>query len=209
VGLALAGAAWFPVSNLPFPIEIMMAERFLYLPMAGLALAAAGALPDLALSGRAVRIGGAAVLAALLVALGLRSMVRAADWRDPATLAASAERAYPRSARAEVYAAQQAVGRGDVRGAAAAYQRAIAIWPGLALWYADLAPLLHELGDLEGAMAAARHATELAPDDPVGWYNLGVELESAGRLREARETFCTGAAHAPDDVPLREACPAP
>ena len=82
-GLAWIAIAYAPVANLLFPIQVLIAERTLYLPSAGLAIALGAALRGL--TGRWL----AAVVALLVVLGGLRSAFRVGVWRDDraATLA--------------------------------------------------------------------------------------------------------------------------
>jgi protein O-mannosyl-transferase len=75
------GIALLPTSNLLFPIGALMAERFLYLPSVGFALALAAAADRIRPRRFAV---GAAVLLALLYAG--RTLARNLDWRDDLTL---------------------------------------------------------------------------------------------------------------------------
>jgi len=83
LGLAWIAIAYAPVANLLFPIQILIAERTLYLPSAGLALALGAAMRGL--TGRWL----AAVATLLLVLGGVRSAFRVGAWRDDraATLA--------------------------------------------------------------------------------------------------------------------------
>jgi len=96
-GLAWAGLMFLPVSNLLVPIGSIMGERFMYLPMTGLAatlavglLAAARRMPGARV---AVWLGPALVL----VALTGRTLARNHDWRDERALWESARRVSPRS----------------------------------------------------------------------------------------------------------------
>src|SRR5207244_3252347 len=66
----------FPVSNLVVPVGVLLAERALYLPSAGLVLAAGAWLKDLETRRRAV------VLSLLVVAGGVRTALRVPVWRD-------------------------------------------------------------------------------------------------------------------------------
>lgn len=82
-GLGWVAIAYSPVANLLFPIGVLIAERTLYLPSAGLALAVGGALRHL--QGRSL-----AIVTALLVVLGgARTVERIPVWRDNAHAAAS------------------------------------------------------------------------------------------------------------------------
>ena len=82
-GLGWIAIAYSPVANLLFPIGVLIAERTLYLPSAGLALAVGGALRTL--QGRSLAL----VAAALFVLGGARTAWRIPAWRDNAHATAS------------------------------------------------------------------------------------------------------------------------
>jgi tetratricopeptide (TPR) repeat protein len=111
--VAALGLGWFlltllPVSNL-LPIPIPAAERFLYLPLCGIALAAAalyGRVADQASPGGRRKLGFGA--AGLLAACAVVTNVRHGDWRDNRTLWLATVAVNPRSC-----GAQSAVG-GDL-----------------------------------------------------------------------------------------------
>ncbi len=96
-GLGWAAVMNLPTSNLLVRIGAAMAERFLYLPLTGVALAAAWVLWRIATElGR--RGFPAWVLPGLcLAALGVRTWMRNADWRDSRSLWVSAVQECPRS----------------------------------------------------------------------------------------------------------------
>ncbi|HYL70553.1 MAG TPA: hypothetical protein VEY89_04545, partial [Candidatus Dormibacteraeota bacterium] len=75
-GLGWIALALLPVANLLFPVGVLVAERTLYLPSVGLALAAGAALKDLA--GR--RLLWAAAL--IVLAGGVRTVARVPVWHD-------------------------------------------------------------------------------------------------------------------------------
>jgi protein O-mannosyl-transferase len=85
-----------PVSNLLFPIGTIMAERFLYLPAAGLAVCVV-----LVVYSVGQRVGSRALAPAMLclivATLGIRTWVRNLDWRDDITLWTSAAHVMPDS----------------------------------------------------------------------------------------------------------------
>jgi len=102
-GLGWFGLALLPVSNL-VPIPVPAAERFLYLPLAGVALAAAagvGFLADAAGASRWRRglgvAAGVAVLGGWIAIVNLRH----ADWRDDEALWRATARVNPRSCGAQ------------------------------------------------------------------------------------------------------------
>jgi hypothetical protein len=75
-GLGWIGIALLPVANLFFPIGVLVAERALYLPSAGLALAAGAWLPEVAPRRWPL------ILGVLVVAGGVRAALRVPVWRD-------------------------------------------------------------------------------------------------------------------------------
>jgi protein O-mannosyl-transferase len=88
------GVALLPVSNLVFLIGATMAERFLYLPSIGFAIAAAALLERL---NSRVRVEYAAL--AILLLLAGRTFARNRAWEDNLTLARTDVANAPRSAR--------------------------------------------------------------------------------------------------------------
>jgi hypothetical protein len=75
-GLGWVAIAFLPVANLLFPIGVLLAERTLYLPSAGLALAAGAALARL--DPTRFRV----VLGVLVLAGAVRTVTRVPVWRD-------------------------------------------------------------------------------------------------------------------------------
>jgi len=93
-GIAFFFVALLPTSNLLLPIGAIMAERFLYLPSVGFCAAIAVALATVGATGITWR-GAVSLLA--LGALGIRTYMRNADWRDESALWRSAVAAAPNS----------------------------------------------------------------------------------------------------------------
>jgi hypothetical protein len=89
--------AWMaPVSNVLFPIGSIMAERFLYVPLLGMAACVVAAVYGLA--GRFDKPAYAPVLLGVLaLALAARTWVRNADWKDDLSIAAASVEASPGS----------------------------------------------------------------------------------------------------------------
>jgi hypothetical protein len=90
-GLGWIGVAFLPVANLLYPAGFYVAERTLYLPSAGVVLAAAGGLARLP----STRLWP--IVALLAVAGGVRTALRVPVWRDDAAVTASVLDDSPRS----------------------------------------------------------------------------------------------------------------
>jgi len=93
-GLGWVGIAFLPVANLLFPTGVLVAERTLYLPSAGLALALG------AWWGRLDRPRLGLLLGVVVVAGGLRSALRVPAWRDNHAVAMTLLEDAPASYRA-------------------------------------------------------------------------------------------------------------
>ncbi|HVH10153.1 MAG TPA: hypothetical protein VM736_10175 [Gemmatimonadales bacterium] len=82
-GLGWIGVAFLPVANLVFPVGFYLAERTLYLPSAGLVLAAAATLAHWP------RERLRPVVAALCVLAGVRAALRVPTWHDDSAVTLS------------------------------------------------------------------------------------------------------------------------
>jgi Flp pilus assembly protein TadD len=87
---------------------------------------------------------------------------------------------------------------GEPARARAAYERALALQPGLSEAMNDLGALLAQAGDLEGAVARFRAALAATPDYPDALNNLGYALLVMGRDAEARGLYEKALALRPD-----------
>lgn len=92
-GLGWIAVAFLPVANLLFPTGVLMAERTLYLPSVGLALALGAALSRLSPDRLRLAVG------VLAVAGGIRSALRVPVWRDDVSVTMSMLEDSPRSYR--------------------------------------------------------------------------------------------------------------
>jgi protein O-mannosyl-transferase len=136
MGLAWIGVALLPVANLLFPVGILVADRTLYLPSVGLAVAAGAWLCPLERRRLAV------VTAAIVVAGGLRTALRVPVWRDDAAVTTSILDDAPGSYRGPARTAGLLQSSGAPRRALDAYQTAVRIYdrdPTLFIGAADAA----------------------------------------------------------------------
>lgn len=119
------GAAWFivallPAANLLLPMRTVLAERFAYVPLCGVALAAAAVLRRLP---RGWRI---AVTTLLIVPLGVRTWQRATDFAAPRALYEATLHSWPRSSAAWMGLAELERERGAFDVAATGFDAAAA-----------------------------------------------------------------------------------
>lgn len=202
-GLLLAGAAfalpWLPVSSLLEPALSIFSERNLYVPSLG-ACIAAGTLVEAATAkwGRR-RIAAAAVgVAAALMAAA--TWARAAAFKDPLTLFATAAGNCPRSARARMLHGLSLEEAGRMEEAVRAYEAALDIAPEYAAARAELARALGRLGRRD---EAARQARAARASVQPGWVEtrlaVAAALREAGLAGEANEEMARLRREHPDD----------
>jgi tetratricopeptide (TPR) repeat protein len=126
----LAGAiylAGFAVTaNLLLPTGTIMGERLAYLPSAGLCLIAA--LVWVRLEKVQHRLAWA-VLTMVVIALGVRTMVRNRDWRDNFSLFSADVQAVPGSAKTHFGLGEEYFNRGELQEARAQMQTGFSVFP--------------------------------------------------------------------------------
>jgi tetratricopeptide (TPR) repeat protein len=219
--LSLAAATllvpWLVTSQVIFALPTIFAERLLYLPAAGLAIAI-GRLGEWLLERRAGAIapvggkkkgkGGGAVAAAaaaplpaerwrmaaivvgpLLVGNAVLTWGREAAWRSDRTLFAAAIEAVPRSSRAWNNYGTALLNERQAADAIAPLERAIEILPTWSEPHAQLGVALLEAGRPVAAEERLRKAVQLDPDLPKAVFNLAVFLARAERFAEAAEVL--------------------
>ncbi len=122
-GLGWIAIAYAPVANLLFQIQVLVAERTLYLPSVGLALAVGAAARELA--GRRL----AATAALVFVLGGMRTVLRVPAWRDERTVALALLRDAPRSYFAWQNIGWQYLRAGNFPRALEAFRTSSSIYP--------------------------------------------------------------------------------
>jgi len=161
---AIAALPYLVVSNLIVPAGALFAERFSYLPIAGLCL-----LLPWAFGARWARLDRPAI--GVVIVLGAAMFARSLDWKDDATIFAATARHNPKSPRAPFW-----LGRAD---------DAIANWPEFAAAWHDKGLALAKSGDLSGAERALEEAVRLEPERAQPRVALGLVLHRLGRPEAA------------------------
>lgn len=187
---------FLPASNFIVSIGTIMGERLFYLPSAGLCLlVAAGwdrlrARYPLNLRNRPGRLAfGAAAI--VIVVFALRTIDRNRDWKDDASIFASAIRVVPTNAKAWANLALTKAKRGDTAGALEDYERAMDIYPD----YPERAPYfalgfgmaLAASGRAEEGLRFLHLAAAGKPQAPLMQYNLGLAYLQQGAWRAAEQ----------------------
>lgn len=192
--VVLAVVALLPVLHIvPFPSHTLVADRYLYVPLAGVAAWVALAATGMTGRPRRVLLGLVPLAAVFLV---LATWRRVDDWRDEvrfwlvSTRDASARDPMPVMNLAAVLAREQRcdravdllrplASRSTITGDRAPYQDA----------RLNLVACLSQTGQHGEALAIARDLVQRSPDDPDTLRGLGVAAMSAQRFDEARAAF--------------------
>jgi hypothetical protein len=186
ISLLLAGV--LPLAFvLPF-LQILLAERYLYLPSLGLCIAL-GALVTLAPRARQ-RTFSAGLIVPLLLLGAARRVVRNRDWRDDETLFAATVEAAPNSSKAQAsYAATLALRAEEerkagndersqqlFRQAAGHYERSLAIEPLAGPARAQYGLCRAARGSYESAEAQLREAAGLGSGEALAYlYQVWID----------------------------------
>jgi protein O-mannosyl-transferase len=172
-GLGWIGIAYLPVSNLVVPHGVVVAERLLYLPSVGLALAAGAALD------RLPQRAWATALFALVATGAVRSAVRVPVWRDNRRAALAMIADAPLSYRSWDYLGWEYIWTGHDERALMSFRRAASLYPGDARIHLAAAHMAYDLGRRALADSLLARADSVCPRCPTAYRNQA----SAARLR--------------------------
>lgn len=189
-----------PVSNV-VPLFNPLADRYLYLPAAGFALAVAVLVARMP--------ARATVVAALTAIYAGLIFGRLGDWRNDERLWTETARVEPRSARAQTWLGLLAAQRGDGFEAMTRYTLADELNPRDVSALINAAVLDGQRGDLATAERRLRMAVARRPDKLDGWWNLAIALRMQGREAESEAAARKAAAINPLDPRVRAFAAAP
>jgi hypothetical protein len=204
---AALGLLWFPVailpvSNLLFPIGVLVAERTLYLPSFALAVGVAGAATALSARGLANRVlvAGAAVVLALFA---VRTIERIPEWRSTDSIMIALVRDRPDSFRGQWHLARLARMNNDTTAALQRYRQALMLWPHRQRLVIEAAAFAAQAGQVRMAYDLSRVAVQRWPGDVAGQRLLAGAALDLGDTITARHAIRAGLAIAPRDDVLR------
>lgn len=197
--LALSCVALAPVLGfVPFAHQDIstVAERYAYLALLGPALLVARAWPERA------RAAWWSIAGVLLVALAVRSYAQSAHWRSTDAIFAHTVEVNRRSWIAHTNRGLVMQGRGDLAGAQAEYEAAIAAKPDHARALQNLGILVVQRGRVAEGEALVRRAIEADPRYARPHMNLAAILGNQGRFDEAEASARRAVELAPEDASM-------
>ena len=206
------GIAWFittltPVLNI-YELINPFAERYLYLPVVGIAMAAVAALSavlskDHQQQPKWVRYLAPVLLIGLLIVFGASSVHRNRVWQNNFTLFSDTVKKVPDSPRVHggLGLAYQQMNR--IPDAIKAFQRAIELNPSLVHAHFSLAYAFEQTGRLDDAIAAYERAASLDSGFRDVQYNLAGLYVRRGRLEDALAAYHLHMKARPGDIEAR------
>jgi tetratricopeptide (TPR) repeat protein len=208
-GAGFALLSFALVSNVALPIVTVFAERFLYLPSAGLFVIAAAA--GLALSRRIPAPGVPvsrrippralwAALAVLLLAAAARTWIRGRDYRDDISLYTASVRATPQSLKLRTNLAATLQWAGRYSEAYGQAMEALRLDPSQRPLREVVACALDSLGRREEALAFLQSAVAGDPMDRASRRRLIQMLQLVQRQNEADSIAEAGMREDPSEV---------
>ena len=202
LGLAWFGLVLLPVSNFLIPTGVLLAERVLYLPSVGLAIALAVLCGTVA--ARVPRPAALGVLVVALVALAVRTHVRSRDWMDTNTLMAALERDHPTSVVVVRGQARDAMAEARWEDAARAFDLALQLSPHHYGALTEAGLFWGVVGEWERARRVLEHAILVQPSVPHAYRILARQQLRASRPEDARRTIERARAATGDPAALAE-----
>jgi Flp pilus assembly protein TadD len=198
-GLVFFGGMWFFITLVPvsqiFPHHELMAEHYLYVPLAGVMIMV---LPLLAYVLEKKQKAALGLIILIAVLFGLRTIERNRDWRDGMTLWSGVVAAAPESARGHDNLGTEYVKRKDYQTALKHYQEAVRLRPEHAIFHNNLGRAYGMLGDIKNAEAELRKAVELNPTLAEAMNNLGIVFYQKGDYTTAAWLFALSSNQKPD-----------
>ncbi|HYJ32236.1 MAG TPA: tetratricopeptide repeat protein [Candidatus Binatia bacterium] len=171
IPLALYAATLLPLCYVRLLSGAIVAERFLFVPSAGLALAVAllpGVLPE-----RGAQRGYLAACGAVSLAFLVLLLPRVALWRTDGTLFLSMLRDSPESPHVHAILGGYYYGKRDLPRAIYHYRRAYVLHPSTPDLLLNLGAAEDEMGQSDSAFAHIRLLNRVAPNYGPGLYALG------------------------------------
>ncbi len=205
--LVSLGILWFaitilPVSNLLFSTGVLLAERTLYLPSAGLALVAAGLFSRAAAAPVKVRTMAAAGAMAIGLALFVRTVLRNPSWMSTFVVMQTLNEEHPESWRAFRARALGLERVGEVGAAAEQWDVAVALTPRNYTLLVQAGDFHGRVGDWDRSRSYLLRAIQVAPELANAYQLLANQYLRRGEGRAGHQVALQGLAMAGPDQEL-------
>ena len=172
-------------TNILVTVGFVLAERALYLSVAGAALVVARG--DQLLRQRFPLLRPAFPI--IVVLLALRSATRSHDWSSEMKLFTSGLSVCPSNAKVHYNMAKLWADQGEVEAALLSYREAVRLAPSYEHALNNLGNLEKGRGKLGQAALLLRRATDVAPEFAAAHMNLGIVVQAQEKVEEAEKHY--------------------
>ncbi len=184
--------SWFfvlliPQSNL-YPINIYMAEHWVYLPSIGLFLILAKGLSSV-YRAKPLRIYAIAAAVFLLTFYSILTIRQNNYWRNEIGFYKRTLRYAPDNAKIYFNLGSAHVLKGEIDEAITSFTKAVEINPNFTSAYNNLGQSYRKIGRIDEAIRMYKKAIETDPNHAGAYYNLGIVYRGLGRDEESRAFF--------------------
>lgn len=180
-----------------------MADRYTYIPLIGLFLAAVWIAADLAAGRRHGRVALAGLSSVVLLACMTATRAQVAHWRSSETLFEHTLRVTRDNAIAHTNLGVVLLSAGRTEDAIRHFRETLRINPRDAQTQSNLGVALMRQGKTQEALRHCREALRLNPRSAMSHINLGAVLAQAGRVEEAVTHFRLAVQLAPESAEAR------
>jgi protein O-mannosyl-transferase len=186
----IVGWLWYlgtlaPVIGLVQAGTQSMADRYTYIPLAGLFIIAAWCLPRTLVAQRKPKMVIVTAAAALLVSCVVMTGFQVRHWKNSETLMRHTLDVTEGNWRAHLFLGLALEKQGKVSEAIRQYQQALRLKPDYAEAHDNLGVALSNQGKVSEAIAEFVAALRIKPDNAEACNNLGLALASQGKVSEA------------------------
>ncbi len=192
-GLIWGVAFWLPISGVVYFSNIVMADRYLYLPAIGIWIAVAGQF-DKVIRSRSRMVGSAVAVGAVLILILSAGMTlkRNCDWKDERALFTKMTDLYPDNAYGYYYLGAAYLippDMADPQRAEKYLERALALDDSLPSVHTLLGYIRLQSGNFESAAQLLTEALRRNPADGEARINRGTTYENMGRYQDALKDY--------------------
>ena len=188
-GILLLFLTLIPFSNVFFTIGTIRAERLLYSPSLGIAIAMSAVLIETARRSSLGRITAAALSILILVIFSFITVVRSLDWQNAFLLNLRDLDKSPENSSMNRVVGDFYRVKGKCDTAQNYFQRALSIYPDNQRALGSLANCAYTLGDFDTAVSSLRRIIEIAPGNHSAHENLGKAYEALGEKDRAEQFY--------------------
>lgn len=194
LGLALIAVPFLPATNIFFRVGFVVAERVLFIPVAGYCIIFVYGIEKLNVFFPCSKVWRSCLLA-IVILFCFKSYRRTVDWQSESKLFLAGLAVCPLNAKVHYNIGKNAADQGFRDVAIERYEKALQLNPDYDQAMNNLANLLKDLGQFQSAEKWLLKAVRVRPDFAAAWMNLGIVQALLKKHSEARISYMTALSH--------------